>query len=182
MGRGPALQEERLSSERVFEGRVVRVEVDTVRLPDGRETRREVVRHGDAVMLIPWLDEEHVVLVRQFRYAVGQALLELPAGLLDRPGEAIESCAQRELREETGYRAAHLEKVVTFYTTPGFTDEVIHCFRATGLTPEAGEDEADERLEVVPMAHTEALELIRRGEIRDGKTILGLLWEKGFPA
>jgi ADP-ribose pyrophosphatase len=172
------LQEERLSSERVFDGRVVTLDVDTVRLPDGSETRREVVRHGGAVMLVPWLDEEQILLVRQFRYATGQVLLELPAGLLDRADERVEDCAQRELIEETGYRAAHLEKIATFYTTPGFTDEIIHCFRATGLTPAAGETDADEFIDVVPVAYTEALALIRRGEIRDGKTMVGLLLEK----
>lgn len=170
-----------MSSERVFDGRVVKLEVDTVRLPDGRETRREVVRSEGAVMIIPWLDEEHVVLIRQFRYALGQTLLELPAGRLDRPGESLESCAQRELLEETGYQAAYWDKVATFYTTPGFTDEAIHCFRARGLTPQPRTVEAEESIEVVPVAYHEALDWIRRGEIRDGKTILGLLWEKGFP-
>lgn len=167
-------RERPVDTKRVYDGRVVKLDVETVELPDGRRAKREVVRHPGAVMVVPWLDGERVVLVRQFRYAAGATLLELPAGLLDREAESPAACAARELTEETGYVAAQIEPVATFFTTPGFTDEQIHCFRATGLRP-AGQDlDADESLEVVVVRYAEALAMIRRGEIRDGKTIVGL--------
>jgi ADP-ribose pyrophosphatase len=172
------LREEPIKSERLYDGQVVKLDVDTLRLADGRIARREVIRHPGAVLVIPWLDEERILLIQQFRYAPGQFLLELPAGTLDHPDESPAQCAQRELIEETGYQAACLEKIATFYTTPGFTDEIMHCFRATGLTLAAGKRDAEECINVVPLPYTAALAMIERGEIRDGKTLVGLLLEK----
>jgi ADP-ribose pyrophosphatase len=115
-----------------------------------------------------------VLLVRQYRYAVGRDLLELPAGILERGEQPIE-CAARELEEETGYRAARIKPLCRFYSTPGGTDEVLHIFLASELTPGRPRPEADERIEVLPTAWDDALALVRRGEICDGKTVIGLL-------
>jgi len=168
------LRERRLGSRRAYEGKVVKVDEDTVRLPNGREARREVVRHPGAVLIVPVLEDGRVVLIRQYRYAPDEVLWELPAGTLDRRAESAEACAQRELEEETGYRAEHWTFLTKFYTTPGFTDELMHCFLATGLTPAEQCPDTDEAMEVVLMPLTEALALAQGGEIRDGKTIAGL--------
>lgn len=168
--------EERLASERVFTGRVLSLEVDRVRLPGGGEAVREVVRHPGAAVIVPILGDGRVVLVRQFRYAAGETLLELPAGKRE-ADEDPAACAARELAEETGLRAARLDYLIGYYTAPGFTDEFLHCFVASGLTPAAGAvRDADEHCELVPLPLDEALCRIAAGEIRDAKTILGLLF------
>jgi ADP-ribose pyrophosphatase len=115
-----------------------------------------------------------VLLIRQYRYAVGEMIWELPAGMLE-PGELPEVCAERELEEETGYRAARIEPLCHFYSTPGATNEVLHVYLATGLTPGGAHPEADERIQVIPTAWEDALAMVASGEIRDGKTIIGLL-------
>ncbi|MEW6364409.1 MAG: NUDIX hydrolase [Acidobacteriota bacterium] len=175
--------EHRLEGERVYSGRIVRLDVDRVRLGNGVETIREVVRHPGASLVVPLLDDGRVVLVRQYRYAVAEMLLELPAGKLDAAGEEPLACAQRELAEETGYAALTWIPLGDFYTTPGFTDEKIHCFLAAGLLPAQGRSaDEDESIEVVPVAMTEAVELVRRGAIRDAKTIAALLLAQLSPA
>lgn len=169
------LAETRLDGERVYDGRVVTLEVDRVALPDGGESRREVVRHPGAVMIVPLTDDGRVVMVRQFRYCVGEALLELPAGTLA-PGEEPADCARRELAEETGLSAAEWRLLATFYTTPGFTDEVIHCYLARRLADGAtATPDADETIETVLLPLSSAQTLARRGELRDAKTMVGLL-------
>ncbi|NUQ00396.1 MAG: NUDIX hydrolase [Armatimonadetes bacterium] len=172
------LRETRIDGERVYDGQVVKLEVDRVRLPDGRESVREVVRHPGAVMVVPLTDDGRVVMVRQHRYCTGEALLELPAGTLE-PGEEPLACAQRELVEETGYQARDWRHLASFYTTPGFTDELIHCYLASGITlgERAGGDE-DELIELAMLPLSSAQTLARRGEIRDAKTMVGLLLTK----
>ncbi len=169
-------REVRLEGERVYAGRVVTLEVDRVRLPDGSHTEREVVRHRGAAVILPVLDDGRVLLVRQFRYPVGESLLELPAGTLE-PGEEPRHCAGRELVEETGWRAGSLRDLGGFYSTPGFTDERLHAVLATGLKrvedPPPGD--ADESIEVVAMDLEEVLALARDGAIRDGKTLAAIL-------
>jgi ADP-ribose pyrophosphatase len=169
------LRETRIDGEIVFEGRILRLEVDRVRLADGGETRREVVRHRGAVLLVPVTDDGRVVLVRQHRYPTGAVLLEVAAGTLER-GEDPVACAHRELEEETGYRAAELIPLGEFFSAPGYCDERMYCYAARGLRP--GRDlpgDSDERLEVVEMSASEALGAIDSGDIRDCKTLAGLL-------
>ncbi len=177
-GSGDGLREEVLSSEVVFSGRLFEVEVRRVRLPDGREATREVVKHGGAVALVPVLDDGRVLLVRQFRSAVGEALLEIPAGTLE-PGEDPETCAARELEEETGHRAGRLERLFSSYLAPGYSSEMLHTFLALDLVRPipggAPHTDRDELVRVQAIPLREALGLIHSGALRDAKTICGLL-------
>ena len=176
----------RVATRRMYTGRVINLDVDTVRFPNGTIGELEMIRHPGASAVVPFLsdpagDDPQVLLIRQYRYAAERYLYEIPAGRLD-PGEAPDACARRELQEETGCVAARVEHLTTMYTTPGFTDERIHLFMAVGLT--RGEDarEADEFIEIEPMPLSRALSLVERGEIQDGKTALGLLYAAGFRA
>jgi ADP-ribose diphosphatase len=161
---------------RVYSGHVVDLDVDEVDEPGEVHATREVVRQRGSVAALPVRDDGRVVLVRQFRYAVDAVVWELPAGRRD-PGETPEEGARRELEEEVGLRAAGLEPLAEFWTTPGFCDEVMHLFRATGLEPVPARPEADERIESAAFGLDEAREMIRRGEIREGKTLVALLLE-----
>lgn len=169
--------EHKLSGERIYDGTVVRLDVDHVRLPNGHETVREVIRHDGAVVVVPLADQNDVVLVRQFRYAVGRRLLELPAGKLDVAGESELECARRELCEETGLEAAEWRRLVSFFTTPGFTDERITCYLASDLSQARGSvpTDPDEIISIERWPLSQALEAITDGEIQDAKTIVGLL-------
>lgn len=137
---------------------------------------REVVRHSGSVAALAVQDDGRVVLVRQYRYAVDETLWELPAGRLD-PGETPEEGVQRELREEIGHEAGHLEHLVFFYTTPGFCDEAMYVFRATSLRPATAAGDEDERIEVGAFSLEEARAMIARGDIREGKTLVAVLSE-----
>jgi ADP-ribose diphosphatase len=172
-------REIRIEGRRVYGGKAVSLDVDRVRLSDGTEALREAVRHPGAVVVVAIDAAGRVLLVRQFRYAPGETLLELPAGTL-RPGELPEACARRELAEETGHAAERLEHLATFYSAPGFCDERLHCFLAVGLTPTSGaHPDEDERIEVVPMTLLEAEAMARGGALHDAKTIAGLLLVAG---
>jgi ADP-ribose pyrophosphatase len=168
------LSEEVVSSRSVFDGTVVSLRVDRVRLPSGRVTDREIVQHAGAVGVVAIDDEEHVVLVRQFRSSLGMMLLEIPAGTL-RNGENPRACAFRELREETGYSAEEMEELYAFYSSPGFSNERIWLYLANVLTAGPQKAESDEIIEVVRVPLERALEMVGSGEICDGKSILGLL-------
>lgn len=163
-----------LTTETIYDGRVVHLDVRQVRLPDGQEQTREVVRHQGAVALVALDDEQRVLLVRQFRSGTQQMMLEIPAGLLE-PDEAPETCAIRELREETGYQPARLESLGGVHPTPGYTTEYIHLYLATRLTEARLAGDVDEFIELVRLPLAEALALIERGGITDGKTLVGLL-------
>ena len=173
----------KVGGERVYTGRIISVDLDTVRFPDGSTGALEMIRHPGASAVVPLLGDldgdPEVLLIRQYRYAAESYLYEVPAGRLD-PGEAPAACAHRELREETGYTASRVEHLFTMYTTPGFTDEKIHLFLATGLTPGQSAREADEFMELVPTKLSAALAMIERGEIQDAKTALALLYAAGF--
>ena len=176
----------KVTGRRVYAGKVVHLDVDTVRFPDGSTGELELFRHPGASAVVPFLsdpagEDPLVMLIRQYRYAADGYLYEIPAGRLD-PGEDPEVCARRELEEETGCTAERVERLTTFYTTPGFVDEKIHLFLAAGLTMGEHSREKDEFLEVVQMPLSDALLRIERGEIRDGKTIVGLLFAAGFRA
>ena len=165
-----------LHHRRVHAGKVLDLDVDEVLEPGGVKGLREVVRQRGSVAALPVLDDGRVVLVRQYRYAVDALVWELPAGRRD-PGETPEQGALRELEEEVGLRAATLEPLLTFWTTPGFCDEVMHLFRATGLTPVPPRPEADEKIEQATFTLDEAMAMVKRGEIREGKTLVALLLE-----
>jgi ADP-ribose pyrophosphatase len=176
----------RLESRRVFTGRVISLDVDRVRYPDGTTGELEMIRHPGASAVVPFLGDVHgdnpqILLLRQYRYATDGYLYEIPAGRLE-PGEDPAVCAVRELKEETGCVADRMEPLTTVYTTPGFTDERIHLFLASGLTRGVAAPEHDEFIEVVTRTLPEALSMIERGEIKDAKTALGILFAAGFRA
>ncbi len=167
-----------LQHRRVHAGRVLDLDVDEVVEPGGVHGVREVVRQRGSVAALPVLDDRRIVLVRQYRYAVDALVWELPAGRRD-AGETPDEGARRELEEEVGLRAAALEPLLVFWTTPGFCDEVMHLFRATGLTPVPPRPEADERIESATFTLDEAIGMLKSGEIREGKTLVALLLEAG---
>jgi len=162
-----------MTSKPIYAGRVVKLNLETVTLPNGATVELEVIHHPGAAAVVPVREDGAVLLIHQYRHAVGGYIYELPAGKLD-PGEDPKDCAARELEEEIGLRASSLEHLVTFYTTPGFTDEVIYVYLASGLTPGRQKLDTDEVLEVVAFPLEDALAKIRDGTIRDGKTIVGL--------
>jgi ADP-ribose pyrophosphatase len=171
-----------LDSERVYTGRIVNLDVDTVQFPNGTIGQLEMLRHPGASAVLPFLDDPgsddpRILLIRQFRHATGGDLWEIPAGRRD-GDESHETTAVRELREETGYGCETLHKLTWIWTTPGFTDEVIHLYLATGLTPGESARESDEILDVHIVRWSEAQAMIRRGEIVDAKTIVALLIAK----
>ena len=173
----------KISSRREYTGRIVSLDVDTVRFPNGVTGELEMIRHPGASAVVPLLEvpgrPATVLLIKQYRYAAEGFLYEVPAGRLD-AGETPEHCAHRELTEETGYTAGRIVPLTSIYTTPGFTDEFIHIFLATDLKPGKTAHEADEVLEVEQVLMTDALRMIETGEIKDGKTISSLLFAAQF--
>jgi ADP-ribose pyrophosphatase len=170
----------------VYSGRIINLDIDTVRFPNGTTGELEMIRHPGASAVVPFLsdptaDDPTLLLIRQYRYAAEGYLYEIPAGRLD-AGEAPDACARRELREETGCEAERVEHLFTMYTTPGFTDEKIHVFMAVGITRGENAREVDEFIEVETMPLSRALELVERGEIQDAKTALSLMYAAGFRA
>jgi ADP-ribose pyrophosphatase len=173
-----------ISSQRLHTGRIVNLDVDTVRFPDGSTGQLEMLRHPGASAVVPFVDtpadpDPRVLLIRQFRHAADGFIWEVPAGRLD-PGEPPETCARRELEEETGMRARAIERLTTIYTTPGFTDERIHLFLAHDLEPGSERREADEFMELHTLRWSEVLRMVRTGEIQDGKTLITLLFVECF--
>jgi ADP-ribose pyrophosphatase len=163
----------------VHKGRIVDLSIDTVRFPDGSIGQLEMIRHSGASAVLPVFGQPgdpdpEILLLRQYRYAAGGYLLEVPAGRPDFPGEDWEECARRELPEETGLRAGRLLPRTTIYTTPGFTDERIHLFLAFDLTTGENKLDSDEFIETIRLPLSEALGRIRGGEIVDAKTICTL--------
>jgi ADP-ribose pyrophosphatase len=168
-----------VSSRHVYTGKAVRVRVDTVRLGDGRQAEREVVERSAAAAMVALDEEQRVYLVRQDRPAAGEALLELPAGLLD-AGELPEACASRELAEEVGLEAGLVEPLAAYFSSAGFTDEVVHLYLGRQLHPVSGHElDPGEELEVVNVDLTEALRMVGAGDIKDAKTVIGLLLVAG---
>lgn len=173
-----------LSSTRLYEGKIFKLDLDRIRFPDGSEGEMAVVRHPGASAIVPFLsdpggEDPDLLVLRQYRYAGGGYLYEIPAGRLDANEKPIE-CAQRELREETGCTAESVQEMCAPLMTPGFADEKIHIFLATGLTRGETAHEADEFAEVQVVKLSRALEMIEQGEIVDAKTIIGILFAAGF--
>jgi ADP-ribose pyrophosphatase len=173
-----------LSSTRLYSGRIVNLDLDTVRFPNDSTGRLEMLRHPGASAVVPFLDpvsdaDPRIVLLRQFRHAADGYIWEVPAGRLD-SGESPETCAARELEEETGMRARRLEHLTTMFTTPGFTDERIHLYLAEGLEQGAEHREVDEFMELHTPRWSEVLRLIGTGEIVDGKTLASLMFVQCF--
>ncbi|MHB8576613.1 MAG: NUDIX hydrolase [Dehalococcoidia bacterium] len=168
------MPEKTIGSERMYDGKVVNLRVDTVRFEDGREAKREVVEHGGAVAIVAIDNDARLLLVRQFRTPVGDDLLEVPAGGID-DGEEPEAAAQRELQEETGYRAARIRRLAGFWVAPGYCTEFIHVFLAEGLTESRLDADDDEAITVERFTLAESIAMIASGEIRDAKSIVGIL-------
>lgn len=168
------LRETTIGSETVFEGRLLKVRRDYVRLPDGAESTREVVEHPGAVAMVPITDEGDVLLVRQFRQPAGTVLAEIPAGTLD-AGEKPEACARRELTEEIGFEPGKLELLAEVYLAPGYSSELIRIFLATDLRPAMADCDEDENLQTVRMPLADAIKAAREGAFKDAKTLCGLL-------
>lgn len=173
-----------ISSTRLYEGKIFKLDLDRIRFPDGSEGEMAVVRHPGASAIVPFLsdpggEDPDLLLLRQYRYASGGYLYEIPAGRLD-PGEEPLDCARRELREETGCTAESVQEMCAAFMTPGFADEKIHIFLATGLTRGETAYEADEFAEVHVVKLSRALLMIEQGEIVDAKSMIGILFAAGF--
>ena len=162
-----------MTRKEIYHGKVVRLSVDEVVLPNGQTTALEMIRHPGASAVVPLKADGNIVLIHQYRYAAGGYLYEIPAGKLS-PGEPPEECALREVEEEVGYKVGKLERLTTILTTPGFTDEAIHLFLATDLTPSVQSLDHDEILEVVEWPFDEVMARIKDGTIRDAKSIVAL--------
>jgi ADP-ribose pyrophosphatase len=167
-------REKRLSSDRIFEGQILNLRVDRVRMPDGRESTREIIEHSAAVAIVPVDAEDNVLLVRQYRYALGKELLEVPAGGVD-GDEDPEEAVRREMQEETGYLPGKIERLGGFYSTPGFCNEYLYLYLAADLTPSRLYAEDTEGITVIPTPLKDIPRLIESGSICDAKSIAGLL-------
>jgi ADP-ribose pyrophosphatase len=171
------MKEKTISSRSIYDGRIITVRVDEVELPNGKTASREIVHHNGAVAVLAVTDEEKIVLVRQYRKPMDRILIEVPAGKLE-GDEDPKSCAERELAEETGFKANSMELVASFYTSPGFSDELVHLYRGRGLTAGEAQPDEDEFVEVLYLTLAEAKKYIETGEIKDAKTIMAIYaWE-----
>ena len=168
------LTEKTLKSKRIYEGRIVNLRVDTVELPNGRVSTREVVEHKGAVAIVPLLDHQTIVLVRQYRQPAGRVLLEIPAGTLEK-GEDPADCARREVEEEIGYAPGELTEMFHSYLAPGYSTEMLHTFLAEDLQKTEVNRDTDEFLEIVTVSLEDAVKMIDAGEIVDAKSICGIL-------
>jgi ADP-ribose pyrophosphatase len=167
--------EQVLESSYLYRGRIINLRLDIVGLPKGHTAHREIVEHGQVAAVVPIDEEGRVLMVRQFRLALGRYTLEIPAGGLD-PGETPEEAARRELEEETGFQARLLRRLGGFYVSPGYCTEYIHIFLARDLTPGQSKPDLDEATHPVWLSLREAIAMATSGQLEDGKTIIGLLW------
>lgn len=175
-----------IATHRIYTGKIISLDVDQIRFPDGSTNEMEIVRHPGAAAVIPFLsdpagDDPQIMLIQQFRAPLNQYLYEIPAGKLE-PDEDPAKCAARELREETGCTAEQVTHLFDIYTSPGFTDEILHVYMAVGLTRGEAHKERDEFLEIRTMTLSRALQMIQQGDIRDAKTSLAVLYAAGFAA
>ena len=163
-----------VSKKTIWRGNAVNFDVDTVRLPNGKLATREFMNHPGAVGVVPFLDRDTVVMVRQYRHPVGEVTLELPAGKLD-AGESPLLCVRRELAEETGYTARTIKPLIRYWPTPAFADELLHLYVATGLKAGRVNADEDEFIETVHVPFKKAVKMVLDGRIRDSKTVVGIL-------
>lgn len=169
--------EKTIASQTIYDGRVIKLKVEEVTLPDGKIAKREIVNHPGAVAILAITDDNKLIAVRQFRKALEKTIVEIPAGKLEHGEEPLD-CAKRELEEETGYRASRFTHLSTFYTSPGFADELLHVYTASDLQSGPVKLDEDEFVDVLHLTLEEAQELHRNGEICDAKTIVALFaWE-----
>lgn len=169
------LQEKTIKSEKIYSGRVVHLRKDEVSLPDGKRSTREIIEHPGAVVILAESNQGKLIMVQQFRKAVEEVLLELPAGTLE-PSERMIACARRELEEETGYRAKSWKKIYDFYSTPGFCNERLNLYFARNLVKTKPETDHDEFIEVIEVDKEKVRLLLEKKQIRDAKTLVGILW------
>ena len=168
------VEEQTVSQERIYDGKVVSLRVDTVRMPNGRTAKREVVEHGQAVAIVPVAADGRILLVRQWRSPAAKALLEVPAGSTD-GDESTDEAAQRELQEEVGHRAGRMTRMAGFWVAPGYCTEYIHVYLAEDLSESRLDADEDENIEIEPLTLDEALAAIADGRIEDAKSQVGLL-------
>jgi ADP-ribose pyrophosphatase len=173
------LIENTIETKEIFTGRIIKVRVDTVSLPGGGQSTREVVEHAGAVGVVAMDNDNNIILVRQYRKPVERVLLEIPAGTMEKDEDPL-VCAQRELKEETGFTAEHWEKILCYFSAPGFTDEHLHLYLASGLTSGEIELDEDEFVETVRLPLPEAYQMIFEGHIADGKSIIGIQHAMGL--
>ena len=166
--------EETLSSREIYSGRILKLRIDDVRLPNGHQTKREIVEHSNAVAIIAIDNDDNVLLVKQFRKPVEKELLEIPAGCIE-AGEEADDTVHREMREETGYRPQRIERLGGFYSTPGFCTEYLHLYLATDLVADKLHAEDTDDIELVRVPLSRIYKLISSGTICDAKSIAGLL-------
>lgn len=172
-------EEKTMKSDKLYEGKLLNLRVDTVELPDKKYSKREVIEHPGGVGIIPVTEDDSIILVKQYRKAVERFLLEIPAGKLELNEEPRET-AQRELKEETGYEAGRMEYLLEFYTSPGFTNEKIYLFLATDLIEGEANPDSGEFIEYEKHKIDDLIKMVERGEIKDSKTIIGINFAKTY--
>jgi len=171
--------ERTIKSDKIYQGKIINLRIDTVELPDKKYSKREIVEHPGAVAIVPITYDNKVVMVRQFRKSVEEVLLEIPAGKLE-IGEEPLQCAKRELLEETGYKSDELEFIFSFYTSPGFSNEVINLYLAKNLIKDIAQPDEDEYIEIEEHNIDDIIDMINEGKIKDAKTIIALLTAKNY--
>lgn len=170
-----SFEEKTVDSKLIFEGKIVKLKVDDIRLPDGSMGFREVIEHSGAAAILAITEEKKIIMVRQFRYPIKQELIEIPAGKVE-PGEDPLDCAKRELEEETGYVAEDFKLLAKYYTSVGFSNELLYLYLATGLTKSSSRPDQDEFLEVVEYDMARVREILEQEPILDSKTLIAFLF------